>query len=77
MNIEYYDEAQEAFAHALSIKTFNEKDDNHYFVGDWMFMGSDEKALTFKNRYTKDYIYVEKGPRLGGLNDDQTIFWDE
>ncbi len=58
--IEYYDEAQEAFTHALTTKTFNENDDNHFFIGDWMFMGSGEKTHQFKNRYTKDYIYVNK-----------------
>ena len=31
--IEYYDEAQEAFTHALTTKIFNENDDNHFFIG--------------------------------------------
>ena len=67
MTSEYYDEAQEAFTHALKLKTFNEKDDNYYFIDDWMYMGFDKAyGSKFKNKFTKEYIYVEKGPRYHG-----------
>jgi len=66
MTSEYYDEAQEAFTHALKIKTFNEKDDNYYFIDDWMYMGFNKEGSKFKNKFTKEYIYVEKGPRYHG-----------
>jgi len=61
--IEYQDKAQVAFKHALSIQTFNEKEGNYYYIGDWMYMGTGTENNRFKNRNTKKYIHINKRAR--------------
>jgi hypothetical protein len=55
-----FEESQSAFKHALSIQTFNEREDDYYYIGDWMFMGSGLENNQFKNRNTKEYIHINK-----------------
>ena len=51
-----FEESQTAFKHALSTRTFNEREGDYYYVGDWMFMGSILNNNRFKNRNTKETI---------------------
>ena len=55
-----FEESQAAFKHALSIRTFNERENDYYYVGDWMFMCSGLESNSFKNRNTKEYIFINK-----------------
>ena len=55
-----FKESQSAFKHALSIQTFNERENDYYYVGDWMFMYSGLESNSFKNRNTKEYIFINK-----------------
>jgi len=55
-----FEESQTAFKHALSTRTFNEREGDYYYVGDWMFMGSILSNNRFKNRNTKEYVHINK-----------------
>ena len=63
-----FEESQTAFKHALSIQTFNEREGDYYYIGDWMFMGAGSKSngsflpyrYSFKNRNSKEYIFINK-----------------
>ena len=55
-----FNDPQEAFENAIEKDIFNEKPKSFFFVGDWMYMHSDniKKIDFFKNRWTKKYKEV-------------------
>ena len=66
-----FKESQAAFERALrkrelnnwspvALNQTNQDGYNQRFIGDWMFMSTDENFDHFKNKNTKEYLHINK-----------------